>query len=356
MDHIGLGPINPSLLTLQNDHVSTNIWNDREITFRARYNFWQHLPTNDNQLGATLDSRGSQDQKGPMAHTRAKSGLNKLTKDSIDPGIQESNCVLSVSGLKPKEAKPKEAKPSLGNRFLNQKPSQVSLLDFSIRSQVRPAFRFSRSEARLSSPAEPVLQVIRNTAFANILDIGPAEINNHLVTALHGVRQYMSQSVGVIPTDKQIVGQIIQMSWLDLRFQHLPEDADDIVIDQHAKAFILRMIDGFLMPDTSGSRVPLIYLPLLEDLSETFQYSWGSAVLACLYRDLCHIARARVPLISFALVEWHPSDQVMRQFGVQQPIPQDPINLEKQHKLDLRGKNDYNWPQKHDQWIQIWNN
>ncbi|KAF1854413.1 hypothetical protein Lal_00045134, partial [Lupinus albus] len=42
----------------------------------------------DNQLGATLDSRGSQDQEGPMAQTRAKSGLNKLTKDSIDPGIR----------------------------------------------------------------------------------------------------------------------------------------------------------------------------------------------------------------------------------------------------------------------------
>ncbi|KAF1884200.1 hypothetical protein Lal_00035267 [Lupinus albus] len=34
MDHIGLDPIIYSLLTLQEDHV----------TFRARYNFWQHLP------------------------------------------------------------------------------------------------------------------------------------------------------------------------------------------------------------------------------------------------------------------------------------------------------------------------
>ncbi|KAF1860134.1 hypothetical protein Lal_00033730 [Lupinus albus] len=68
------------------------------------------------------------------------------------------------------------------------------------------------------------------------------------------------------------------------------------------------------------------------------------------------IARARVPLISFAVVEWHPSDRVMRQFGLQQPITKNPINLEKQHKMNLRGKNDYNWPQKHDQWIQVWNN
>ncbi|KAF1881541.1 hypothetical protein Lal_00021390 [Lupinus albus] len=32
----------------------------------------------------------------------------------------------------------------------------------------------------------------------------------------------------------------------------------------------------------------LIYQPLLEDLPRTFQYSWGLALLTCLYRGLCH--------------------------------------------------------------------
>ncbi|KAF1893907.1 hypothetical protein Lal_00002452 [Lupinus albus] len=185
------------------------------------------------------------------------------------------------------------------------------------------------------------------------------------------------------------------------------------------------MIGGFLISDTSGSRVHLMYLLLLEDLSETYQYSWGSAVLVCLYRGLCRAAliscqieiggcllllqswaydripmlaprlnvpttnlfplvrrwsqhllttnipghvtniirsmldrlridqyqiwRSRVPLICFAIIEWYAADRVMRQFGLQQTIPQDPINLQKQHKMDLRGKNDHNWQQKHDQ-------
>ncbi|KAF1897528.1 hypothetical protein Lal_00036970 [Lupinus albus] len=370
MDHIGPGPIISSLLTLQDDHVSTTIWNGGEVTFRARYNLWPQVP------------------------------------------------------------------------------------------------------------AEPVLQVIRNTAFGRILDIGRAEINNHLITALverwrpetHTFHLPMGECMvtledvvyqlglpidgnivtgptnmdwnvvyhnllGAVPNERQIVRQHIQMN-----------EAIEIVIDQHARAFIMRMIGGFLMSDTSGSRVHLMYLLLLEDLSETYQYSWGSVVLACLYRCLCRAAlisrqieiggcllllqlwaydripmlaprlnvpttnlfplvrrwsqhllttnipghatniirsmldrlridqfvwtpyqnidfmgqipymtRSRVPLICFAIVEWHVADRVMRQFGLQQPIPQDLINLQKQHKMDLRWKNDYNWQQKHDQWIQIWN-
>ncbi|KAF1862077.1 hypothetical protein Lal_00026594, partial [Lupinus albus] len=96
--------------------------------------------------------------------------------------------------------------------------------------------------------------------------------------------------LGAVPTDKQIVGQQIQMSWLDSTFQQLPNDATEIVIHQHARAFILRMIGGFLMPDILGSRVHLMYLLLLEDLTDTFKYSWGFAVLACLYRGLCRAA------------------------------------------------------------------
>lgn len=41
------------------------------------------------------------------------------------------------------------------------------------------------------------------------------------------------------------------------------------------------------MPDKSNNRVHLKYLSLLGDLNKVSQYSWGSAVLATLYRELC---------------------------------------------------------------------
>ncbi|KAF1877992.1 hypothetical protein Lal_00041741 [Lupinus albus] len=95
------------------------------------------------------------------------------------------------------------------------------------------------------------------------------------------------QLLGGAPIDKQINGQRVQHTWLESIYQQLPDDADDEVVEQHARAFILRMIGEFLMPNTSRSRFHLMYLPLLDDLSETFDYSWGSVVLACLYRGLC---------------------------------------------------------------------
>ncbi|KAF1899239.1 hypothetical protein Lal_00019363 [Lupinus albus] len=90
--------------------------------------------------------------------------------------------------------------------------------------------------------------------------------------------------LGAVPNERQIVGQRIQISWLDSTFQQLPDDVTEIVIDQHARAFILRMIGGFLMPDTSGSRVHLMYLLLLEDLSKTYQYSCRATLISRLCR------------------------------------------------------------------------
>ncbi|KAF1874136.1 hypothetical protein Lal_00041581 [Lupinus albus] len=82
---------------------------------------------------------------------------------------------------------------------------------------------------------------------------------------------------------RQIMGQRVQHAWLERIYQELPEDANEELVEQQARAFILRMIGEFLMPDTSGSRVYLMYLPLLDDFPKTFEYSWGSTILTFLY-------------------------------------------------------------------------
>jgi len=42
------------------------------------------------------------------------------------------------------------------------------------------------------------------------------------------------------------------------------------------------------MPDTSAARVHVMYLLKLADLNVVGNYSWGSAILAYLYRGLDH--------------------------------------------------------------------
>ncbi|KAH1189761.1 Serine/threonine-protein phosphatase 7 long form [Glycine max] len=52
---------------------------------------------------------------------------------------------------------------------------------------------------------------------------------------------------------------------------------------------------------------------------------------------------AVVPLICFHVVEWHQPDRVLRQFGMQQPIPESPSPPQNIHGLTLKGKQDENW-------------
>jgi len=66
-------------------------------------------------------------------------------------------------------------------------------------------------------------------------------------------------------------------------------------------------------------------------------------------------ARAVVPLICFATIEFHQVDRVMRQFGFRQSIPSEPFNLDQLHKEDMRGRTDRYWPQYHVAWIAMWN-
>nr|KYP61939.1 Serine/threonine protein phosphatase 7 long form isogeny [Cajanus cajan] len=58
-------------------------------------------------------------------------------------------------------------------------------------------------------------------------------------------------------------------------------------LNQHCRAYILRLIGGVIMSDNYGNRLHLMYLPLLADLERAGRYSWGSTCLAHLYKEMC---------------------------------------------------------------------
>ena len=65
---------------------------------------------------------------------------------------------------------------------------------------------------------------------------------------------------------------------------------------------------------------------------------------------------AVVSLICFQVVEWHQPDRVLRQFGLQQPIPRYHSQPQNIHGITLKGKQGENWGQLFAPMISQWNN
>ncbi|KAK5845904.1 hypothetical protein PVK06_002147 [Gossypium arboreum] len=91
--------------------------------------------------------------------------------------------------------------------------------------------------------------------------------------------------LGAIPNN--INGGRIEMGWLRDTFPEPNNDSTELERIRYARAYILEMIGGYLMPDLSRNRVHLRWLLKLVDFRAAGELSWGSAVLATLYREMC---------------------------------------------------------------------
>ncbi|MFQ6654101.1 hypothetical protein Gotur_025208 [Gossypium turneri] len=89
------------------------------------------------------------------------------------------------------------------------------------------------------------------------------------------------------PGDGESYFSCIKFTWLKAKIGQLSATATEAELMCDARAYIMHIVEGVLMPDANGDKVHLMYLPLLADLSTVSSYSWGFAVLAVLYRELC---------------------------------------------------------------------
>ncbi|KAL9691954.1 hypothetical protein QQ045_012382 [Rhodiola kirilowii] len=90
---------------------------------------------------------------------------------------------------------------------------------------------------------------------------------------------------------------------VSVRSLGIPANADEETLKKYVRAYLLTLIGSTLFGEKSGKTIPLYFLPLLADLDRVCNCSWESAVLACLYSNMCttckigHGQLAGVPLI-----------------------------------------------------------
>ncbi|KAL0356132.1 UNVERIFIED_CONTAM: Serine/threonine-protein phosphatase 7 long form [Sesamum radiatum] len=72
-----------------------------------------------------------------------------------------------------------------------------------------------------------------------------------------------------------------------IRTVEITHDTPRPTVVQYTRIAML-LLGGLMCPDSSGNMVPLLYLSKLEEINAARNYSWGSPVLAFLYRELCH--------------------------------------------------------------------
>ncbi|XBI77992.1 hypothetical protein VPH35_087764 [Triticum aestivum] len=70
-----------------------------------------------------------------------------------------------------------------------------------------------------------------------------------------------------------------------------PPDANEVVVQQHARAYLWYLLTRVVFPDSTGNKAQWIFLDLLSDWDH--KYSWGSGALAYLYRQLDEACRRK---------------------------------------------------------------
>ncbi|KAH1128830.1 hypothetical protein J1N35_000208 [Gossypium stocksii] len=73
--------------------------------------------------------------------------------------------------------------------------------------------------------------------------------------------------LGDLPDDDNSIFLGLKFTWLRGKFEHLSANATEGELMCAARAYIMHIIVGVLMPDTNNNNVHIMYLPLLADLN-----------------------------------------------------------------------------------------
>ena len=73
--------------------------------------------------------------------------------------------------------------------------------------------------------------------------------------------------------NNDLKGDRLNFARLSRTFGALPQYADELMVQQYARAYIMQLIGGILFADKSGIFVYYMFLPLLRDFDAVGRYS-----------------------------------------------------------------------------------
>lgn len=111
-------------------------------------------------------------------------------------------------------------------------------------------------------------------------------------TKLDDWRGQMEEMIGKCPPERfNTAGEKLRPSagatftWIQENFKEkLPEDAPKEQVEQYARVYVWYIITRTLFPDGSGTTAKWLWLKMLSNMKT--KWSWGSAALAFLYRQV----------------------------------------------------------------------
>jgi hypothetical protein len=88
------------------------------------------------------------------------------------------------------------------------------------------------------------------------------------------------------PDDRKGHEAGLHISWLQQEFGICPDNANVETVSYQVRAWVWHMFATMLFPDGTGDMALWMYIQCLADWDEAGSFSWGSVVLAYLYRQL----------------------------------------------------------------------
>uniref|UniRef100_K3XTE6 Aminotransferase-like plant mobile domain-containing protein n=1 Tax=Setaria italica TaxID=4555 RepID=K3XTE6_SETIT len=119
-------------------------------------------------------------------------------------------------------------------------------------------------------------------------------IRGHAVTGpcvSEGWRARMAAFLGQEVEEQGSRTSGVLISWLREHFGQCPQDAYAGTVGHYCRVWILHLFACVLFPDATGDTASWMWIHCLTDWHQARLYSWGSAVLCFLHRQLCEAYR-----------------------------------------------------------------